>query len=92
MLPVLTVTIRLQKKLPITNPAMDFRTVPAGMDCISQDGVLWISTEDSKLLYRVDPFHKSIYSIPTVNQALSFLEDKEGYLWVGTWWKWATQI
>ena len=51
---------------------------------ISHDGVLWISTEDSKLLYRVDPFHKSIYSIPTVDWALSFLEDKEGYLWVGT--------
>jgi hypothetical protein len=31
MLPVLTVTIRLQKKLPITNPEMDFRTVPAGL-------------------------------------------------------------
>ena len=53
-------------------------------DCISRDGVLWISTQGSELLYRVDPFHKSIYSIPTVNQALSFLEDKEGYLWVGT--------
>ena len=54
-------------------------------DYISQDGVLWISTATSELLYRVDPFHKSIYSIPTVNQALSFMEDKEGYLWVGTW-------
>ena len=53
-------------------------------DCISRDGVLWISTDASGLLYRVDPFHKSIYSIPTVNQALSFLEDKDGYLWVGT--------
>jgi ligand-binding sensor domain-containing protein/class 3 adenylate cyclase len=52
---------------------------------ISHDGVLWISTEDSKLLYRVDPFHKSIHSIPTVNWALSFLEDREGYLWVGSW-------
>ena len=51
---------------------------------ISHDGVLWISTEDSRQLYRVDPFHKSINSIPTVNQALSFLEDREGYLWVGT--------
>jgi ligand-binding sensor domain-containing protein len=51
---------------------------------ISRDGVLWISTQGSDLLYRVDPFHKSIYSIPTVNQALSFLEDRKGYLWVGT--------
>jgi len=51
---------------------------------LSHDGVLWVSTDDSKLLYRVDPFHKSIYSIPTVNRALSFLEDRKGYLWVGT--------
>jgi sugar lactone lactonase YvrE len=51
---------------------------------ISHDGVLWISTEESKQLYRVDPYHKCIYSIPTVNQAVSFLEDREGYLWVGT--------
>src|SRR6478735_5881271 len=53
-------------------------------DCISRDGVLWISTQGSDLLYRVDPFHKSIDSVPTVNQAVSFLEDREGYLWVGT--------
>ena len=51
---------------------------------VSHDGVLWISTQNSNLLYRVDPFHKSIHSIPTVDWALSFLEDKEGYLWVGT--------
>ena len=51
---------------------------------LSHDGVLWISTEDSKLLYRVDPFHRSIYSISTVNVARSFLEDKKGYLWVAT--------
>jgi signal transduction histidine kinase/ligand-binding sensor domain-containing protein len=52
---------------------------------ISQDGVLWISTVGSELLYRVDPFQKSIHTIPTGNQALSFLEDREGYLWVGTY-------
>jgi ligand-binding sensor domain-containing protein/class 3 adenylate cyclase len=51
---------------------------------VSRDGVLWISTEGSGLLYRVDPFHKSIRAIPTGNQALSFLEDSGGYLWVGT--------
>jgi len=47
---------------------------------VSRDGVLWISTEGSGLLYRVDPFHESIRAIPTGNQALSFLEDSEGYL------------
>jgi len=50
----------------------------------SHDGVLWISTQNSGLLYRVDPFHRSIYNIPTINRALSFLEDRKGYLWVGT--------
>jgi class 3 adenylate cyclase/ligand-binding sensor domain-containing protein len=51
---------------------------------ISHDGVLWISTVGSERLYRVDPFHKSIHTIPTGNRALSFLEDREG-LWVGTY-------
>ena len=51
---------------------------------LSHDGVLWISTEDSKLLYRVDPSHRSINSISTVNVARDFLEDKKGYLWVAT--------
>ena len=51
---------------------------------LSQDGVLWISTETSKLLYRVDPFHQSIKSISTVNVARDFLEDAKGYLWVAT--------
>ena len=51
---------------------------------ISRDGVLWISTVGSERLYKVDPFHKSIRTIPTGNRALSFLEDREG-LWVGTY-------
>jgi class 3 adenylate cyclase/ligand-binding sensor domain-containing protein len=49
----------------------------------SRDGVVWITTEEDNL-YRTDPFHKSIYSIPTVNLASNFLEDKNGYLWVST--------
>jgi len=51
---------------------------------LSQDGVLWISTEVSKLLYRVDPSHRSINSISTVSVARDFVEDKKGYLWVAT--------
>jgi sensor histidine kinase YesM/ligand-binding sensor domain-containing protein len=51
---------------------------------MSQDGVLWISTENSKLLYRVDPSHRSINSISTVSVARDFVEDKKGYLWVAT--------
>jgi len=51
---------------------------------LSHDGVLWISTENSELLYRVDPSHRSINSISTVDVARDFVEDKKGYLWVAT--------
>jgi ligand-binding sensor domain-containing protein/class 3 adenylate cyclase len=51
---------------------------------ISSDGVLWISTENSGLLYRVDPLQKSFSSTTTVNLPNSLLEDKDGFLWVGT--------
>ncbi|HKC36002.1 MAG TPA: two-component regulator propeller domain-containing protein, partial [Chitinophagaceae bacterium] len=50
----------------------------------SRDGTLWIATENSTLLYRVDPFHKSITHISTGETANSFAEDKNGYLWAGT--------
>src|SRR5258706_15990590 len=51
---------------------------------LSNDGVLWISTEGSKLLFRVDPFHGYINSISTGSVARDFVEDKKGYLWVAT--------
>ena len=51
---------------------------------LSHDGVLWISTENSKLLYRVDPSYRSINSISTFSVARDFVEDKKGYLWVAT--------
>lgn len=51
---------------------------------LSHDGVLWISTEIRKLLYRVDPSCRSINSISTVDVARDFVEDKKGYLWVAT--------
>ncbi len=50
----------------------------------SRDGTLWIATEYSNLLYRLDPFRKSITHISTGETANSFVEDKNGYLWVGT--------
>jgi signal transduction histidine kinase/ligand-binding sensor domain-containing protein len=49
----------------------------------SRDGELWITTERDNL-FRVDPFHKTIDSISTVNDAWNFLEDKQRNLWVGT--------
>ncbi len=50
----------------------------------SRDGELWIATERDNL-FRVDPFHKTIDSIPTSGHIpMNLLEDKEGNLWVGT--------
>jgi ligand-binding sensor domain-containing protein len=50
----------------------------------SRDGTLWIATEYSNLLYRVDPFRKTITHLSTGETANSFVEDKNGCLWVGT--------
>jgi len=75
---------------PVTKKITHYQTsnAPADSTCwndfISSDGVLWIATEDSYLLYRVDPFHKTIRSVSTVDEAHKFLEDKQGYLWIGT--------
>ncbi|MGK2861496.1 MAG: ligand-binding sensor domain-containing protein, partial [Chitinophagaceae bacterium] len=49
----------------------------------SRDGVIWISTQENNL-FRADPFHKTINSVPTISTPLSFVEDKEENLWVGT--------
>ncbi|MEO5582574.1 MAG: two-component regulator propeller domain-containing protein, partial [Saprospiraceae bacterium] len=51
---------------------------------ISNDGVLWIATENSNLLFKADPFRRSIISITTGNPTLSFIEDEQGSLWAGT--------
>jgi ligand-binding sensor domain-containing protein/signal transduction histidine kinase len=50
----------------------------------SNDGVLWISAgEADRNLYRFDPFIKPIKTIQTPRKPISFLEDKQGVLWVG---------
>ena len=72
------------KKITHYQSANGFPDSTCWNGCMSSDGVLWISTEDSKLLYRVDPFHKTINSISTVNRAVNFLEDKKRCLWVAT--------
>ena len=57
----------------------------------SRDGVLWITTEEANL-YRVDPFRQPINHTKTDGSfgggnggTSSILEDKNGFLWVGTW-------
>jgi len=59
----------------------------------SRDGVLWITTEESNL-YRIDPFRQPINHIKTDGRfgvrngnggTSSILEDKDDFLWVGTW-------
>jgi len=49
----------------------------------SRDGVLWIGTEEANL-FRVDPVLKTINNITIGASARSFLDDKNGALWVGT--------
>jgi len=50
----------------------------------SRDGVLWICSENSNLLYRVDPFRKDITNVHAPAAARNLLEDDQGYIWVGT--------
>ncbi len=50
----------------------------------SREGVLWIATQEDNL-YRVDPFSRTIKKrTSTPGIPLSFLDDEEGNLWVGT--------
>lgn len=72
------------KKITHNQSANGFPDSTCWTSFLSHDGVLWISTEGSKLLYRVDPSYRSINSISTVNAACDFVEDKKGYLWVAT--------
>jgi ligand-binding sensor domain-containing protein len=62
-----------------------FRDISSWTSFLSHEGVLWISTENGEQLYQVDPSHRPIDSISTVNLAANFLEDNKGYLWVATW-------
>ena len=80
------------KKATHYQPSNGFPDSTCWSGYISRDGVLWISTIGSALLYRVDPFHKSLHSIPTVNRALSFLKDTKWIFMGWDLWKWATQI
>ena len=50
---------------------------------VSRDGVLWISTQEDNL-YRVDPFFKTLNRTSTESMPLSFMDDEDGNLWVGT--------
>ncbi len=53
--------------------------------CVSRDGVMWVSTETSNLLFRSDPQSKNISSIYTGSVVTSILEDQDGSLWVSTY-------
>jgi signal transduction histidine kinase/ligand-binding sensor domain-containing protein len=52
----------------------------------SRDGVLWLATQEPNL-FRVDPFRRKINHINTGGLVVSFLEDKDGFLWIGNWSK-----
>ena len=56
----------------------------AWMAYTSADGVFWLTaSETTPNLYRVDPSLKSFENRVAGNKALSFHEDKEGFLWIG---------
>jgi len=50
---------------------------------VSKDGEVWIATENATL-YRCEPIEKPISSIQIGTTAMGFLEDLDGFLWVGT--------
>ncbi len=51
---------------------------------ISQDGTLWVASEQSMRLYRADPGSKTITNINTGHQVWGMLAD-HGQIWVATW-------
>ena len=48
----------------------------------SRDGVMWLSTNET--LYRIDFIQKRINNIELGTSVHRFIEDKKGFLWVGT--------
>ena len=50
----------------------------------SNDGVVWISTQNSYLLYRAVPTPKSIVTVNAGTNVNCFAEDNEGFIWAGT--------
>jgi signal transduction histidine kinase/ligand-binding sensor domain-containing protein len=51
---------------------------------ISKDGTLWVSADDSKLLYRADPGTKKIVNVITGTPVWGILADN-GLIWAATW-------
>ena len=52
---------------------------------VSSDGSFWVSTVWSATLFQANPSIKPVTEITTGMNVFSFLEDKRGNLWVGTW-------
>jgi ligand-binding sensor domain-containing protein len=74
----------LTKKVTHYESSNGYLDNSAWMAYTSGDGVLWLSaTEGEPNLYRVDPFNKTIKNIFTRDRALSFCEDRKGFLWIG---------
>lgn len=73
----------LTKKITHYEGSHGFPDSSAWNAFISREGVLWLSTQSDRL-YRAGPFAKPINNIRLGVQVGSFLEDKEGFLWVGT--------
>lgn len=73
----------LTKKITHYEGSNGFPDSSAWNAFISRDGTLWLSTQSNRL-YRAGPFCKPITNVKQGAQVCSFLEDKKGFLWVGT--------
>ena len=73
----------LTKKFTLYNSANGFPDTSSWTGYLSRDGVLWIGTEDSHVLYKSLLFPKSINKINTGTWVRDFLESNNN-LWIST--------
>ena len=82
----------LTKKITHYESSNGYNDKGGWMAYTSSDGVLWLSaTESVPNLYRIDPFNKIIQNNFTGGRTLSFLEDRQGFLWTGLEEMWFKQ-
>ncbi|MEP7375858.1 MAG: two-component regulator propeller domain-containing protein [Chitinophagaceae bacterium] len=73
----------LTKKITHYEGSHGFPDSSAWNAFVSRDGTVWLSTEENHL-YRAGPFVKPVNSILQGAQVSGFLEDQDGFLWIGT--------
>ena len=72
------------KKITHFNSSHGFPDSTSWNAFTSRDGIVWISTQNSNLLYQAVP---SLHNVPAINTGSNvncFVEDKEGFIWAGS--------